>query len=167
MESILTSHLQISSHQTGFWDLIRYLLLCIFHMQVVIDKQRQELMEKEVVIQKLKEGFASKNEQTPLFKSTQVKKKRGAPRRPPRKVTKAKVRKKPQNLEKKEIELDFEEVPRCVKCNAPYIKTPSLSKISHQIAVGFRSIHEVLKRLSYKQSCSCQRVKKIVTAPDR
>ncbi len=156
----------------GRFDIIRYLLLLILHLHRLLEiylqvmlQQEKELVEKEVALQKLKGVFSPKNEQTPAASSENdqsPKKKRGA-----QAGHKPQGRKRPRRLKTESVEVDFEEVPKCSQCNAPYQRIGVFDKVSHQINVVFEGIHQIITRLSYKRTCQCEKTPKVITAPQK
>lgn len=163
-----------TSTRFGWFDLIGLLLLIIRILWEMIGEKDKEIsrlqtenLELKYKLGKVKRVFAPKNEKiqtNDVFTSdsTFQKRKRGAqPNRKPRK------RNIPDQLPKKVVEVDVEEIPICSNCGKVYVREKSLDKISNQIRVTIAVIHEMITRKTYKKDCDCLNGKTIVTAPPR
>ncbi|MCP4755650.1 MAG: IS66 family transposase [Proteobacteria bacterium] len=179
---------RIKSSGSGPIDLVRLLLMVIGRLSAKLEDQttfvdrlafalagclstiellKKENLELQVRLNKVNRVFAPKNEKSSEEekddrKSQNTPKRRGAqPGRKPR------SRNIPEKLPKKQVDLDFDEVPRCDICETPYKRLSAFDKISNQIAATISVLHEVATRFSYKKACDCPGSPKIKTAPQR
>lgn len=156
---------------SGLFDIIELLLLIIYQLSLRLMEHQhalvllnKELLELKVKLNRTGRVFAPKNEQTDTDKESDTKKpkKRGAqPGRKPR------SRNIPKDLPKKEVKLDFEEIPCCQTCEIPYKRFTAFDKVSNHIAATISAVHEIVTRYSYKKACDCPESPEIVTAPQR
>jgi transposase len=164
--------IKVSNTSSGLSDIIGLLLLVIHCLSYRLTKCQQELellnkenLELKVKLNRIRRVFASKNEQTFQREESdpkQPKRKRGA--QPGRKQRSRNI---PKNLPKKEVILDFEEIPCCQKCNTPYERISAFDKVSNYIEASISAVHEIVTRYSYKKGCNCSETQKIITAPKR
>jgi len=162
--------LKLTNASSGLLDIIRLLLIILHYLSQRLMESQQELLllnkenlELKVKLNTTKRVFAPKNEKTSnIEKNDPKKRKRGAqPGRKPR------SRNIPENLPKKKISLDFEEIPCCQTCVKPYERISAFDKVSNHIAASISTIHEIVTRCSYKKACNCPDSPKIITAPQR
>ncbi len=164
--------LRVSNSSSGLSDIIRLLLLTIHYLSSRLMDIRQELellnmenLELRVKLNRTRRVFAPKNEQAPESKESgrkKPKRKRGA-----QSGRKPRSRNIPKNLPKKEVTLDFEEIPCCQKCETPYKRISAFDKVSNYIDASISAVHEIVTRYSYKKGCNCAGSSKIITAPNR
>ncbi len=164
--------LQESNTSSGLSDIIRLLLLIIHYLSSRLMEYRQELellnkenLELKVKLNRTRRVFAPKNEQTSEREKSDPKKpkrKRGA--QPGRKQRSRNI---PKDLPKKEVILDFEEIPCCQRCQTPYERISAFDKVSNYIEASISAVHEIVTRYSYKKGCNCSESSKIITAPNR
>lgn len=164
--------IRLSNSSSGLFDIIRLLMLIIHSLaqRLMEHQQAFELLNKENLELKIKLNttrrvFAPKNEKTSAKEEDdpgKAKRKRGAqPGRNPR------SRNIPESLPKKEVSVDFEEIPCCQICETPYESISAFDKVSNHIAAAISAVHEIVTRCSYKKVCNCPDSPKIVTAPQR
>ncbi|MCP4266418.1 MAG: IS66 family transposase [Candidatus Brocadiaceae bacterium] len=164
--------LRVSNSSSGLSDIIRLLLLTIHYLSSRLMDIRQELellnmenLELKVKLNRTRRVFAPKNEQAPESKESgrkKPKRKRGA-----QSGRKPRSRNIPKDLPKKEVTLDFEEIPCCQKCETPYKRISAFDKVSNYIDASISAVHEIVTRYSYKKGCNCAGSSKIITAPNR
>ena len=163
------------ARNNGSIDIIRYLIIIICKLILTvrgdaetIAKLQSENMELKVKLNTTKRVFAPKNEKTTTEENPsnsakgKEKRKRGAqPGRKPR------SRNIPEKLEEENVEQDLEAVPICSICQTPYQHVSAMDKISHQVHILLKAIHQIITRKTYKKGCNCKDVKKIITAGQR
>ena len=164
--------LKVNNSSSGLSDSIRLLLLIIHYLLYRLMETQQELellnkenLELKVKLNRTRRVFAPKNEQTPESEKSDLekpKRKRGA--QPGRN---SRSRNIPKDLPKKEVILDFEEIPCCQKCQMPYKRISAFDKVSNYIEASISVVHEIVTRYSYKKGCNCSESSKIITVPNR
>ena len=164
--------IKLANSSSGLFDLIRLLLLIIHKLsfrlmeyQQALELLKKENLELKVKLNTTRRVFAPKNEQTSGAEKSdpeKPKRKRGA-----QPGSKPRSRNIPKNLPQKEVNLDFEETPRCQTCETPYNRISAFDKVSNHISATISAIHEIITRCSYKKGCNCPGSPKIITAPNR
>ena len=163
------------NRNNGLLDTIRFLILIICRLVIllsqkdeIIAEQADQILELKVNLNATKRVFAPKNEKNATEENAsnsangKGKRKRGVqPGRKPR------SRNIPEKLEEEKVEQDFESVPLCTICQTPYQHVPAMDKISHQLHILWKAIHQIITRKTYKKGCNCKGGKKIITAPPR
>lgn len=167
-----STQIPLSNASSGTYDIIRQLLIIIYYLSQRLMEYQQALvllnkenLELKVKLNTTRRVFAPKNEKNPDGSGSdpeKIKRKRGAqPGRNPR------SRNIPTSLPKKEVSLDFDEIPCCQTCQTPYKPISAFDKVSHHVAAAISIVHEIVMRRSYKKACDCPGSRKIFTASQR